>query len=274
MLAMGSFAGGVVAALFGIQVAIIMDGLTFVLSAWLISQIVLNNTQPTAVSPAGQSLSIWDGLAYLRRYRFLLLIVLVKAGGSFVWGALNVLEVQYADYFWERIGQLPFNVRLEDGSTAVLGIIYIVSGLGTGIGPLFIRRRLGDAPARMMLGITISFVCMTLGIVLLAVAPTYGWFLLGTFIRTIGTGSVWVFSSAILQTMVENAYRGRIFSVEFAAFTLTQSLSVLIVGYCVDEWHWSLAEATQLFAGLAILVTVLWFILSWPHRQIGYLRQA
>lgn len=274
MLAMGSFAGGVVAALFGIQVAIVMDGLTFVLSAWLIAQIVLLDGGPTAVARPTDRLGMQDGLAYLWRYRFLFVIALVKAGGSLVWGALNVLEVQYADYFWQQMDGALFTVRLQEGDTAVLGLIYVVSGLGTGIGPLFIRRRLGDAPARMVLGITISFICMTVGIALLAAAPNLVWFLLGTFIRTVGTGSVWVFSAAILQTLVDNKYRGRVFSFEFAALTLTQSVSVLLVGYCIDQLHWSLAQATSLFATVAVVVTLFWLLFAKSNRQISQLRQA
>ena len=164
MLAVGSLIGGIVAELFGTQTAFIMDALTFLLSAWLVSRIVM-------VRPAGQPrvevktsgwLEFIDGLRYLRYEPFILVISLVKGAGSLVWGAINVLEVNFAEDVF----------ALNGNASLTLGIIYFVSGLGTGFGPLILRRWLGDSFRRMRWAITLGFGLLTLGLWGLALAPT------------------------------------------------------------------------------------------------------
>lgn len=260
MLALGALMGGIVAALFGNQTAFVMDALTFLLSAWLISRIVMP-ARPVAEGGAadGEGKADWldflAGLRYLWHVPFLLVISLVKAAGSLVWGAINVLEISFADTVYPlNAGWLP----IENAGTATLGLIYVVSGLGTGLGPLLMRRWLGDATRRLLLGITIGFFLTAVGILLLGLVNTLPAFLLATFIRTVGTGTIWVFSAVLLQQMTPDYVRGRVFAFEFAALTLTQSISILIAGYSQDVLGWSLAQITWAFGWLGIVVAILW----------------
>jgi MFS family permease len=82
MLALGAFLGGVVAAVLGAEAAFVLDALTFVLSAWFISRIVL---AAAGRRQAAQRSSGWldfvDGFRYLWGEPFILGIALVKAGG-------------------------------------------------------------------------------------------------------------------------------------------------------------------------------------------------
>jgi hypothetical protein len=96
-----------------------------------------------------------------------------------------------------RQGAEPNPLRIADGGTATLGIIYVMSGLGTGLGPLVVRRWLGDAPRRLLTGITLGGILLAVGIGGLSAAPTLGLFLLATLLRTVGSGTVWVFSAAL-----------------------------------------------------------------------------
>ncbi|MCP4356443.1 MAG: MFS transporter [Chloroflexi bacterium] len=271
MFALGAFVGGVVAALFGVQTAFVMDAMTFVLSALLISRIVVPKRKGTTAAKQTGWLDFVEGFRYLWRHHFLLVIALVKAGGSLVWGAINVIEVTYANDVYPLdttfLGQF---FTIEDGGTATLGIIYVISGLGTGLGPLLLRRRLGDKPPRLILGITVSFVLMTAGILGLAVAPTFPVFLGATFLRTVGTGTLWVFSAVFLQMVVPDRYRGRVFAFEFAALTLTQSLSIFGAGYGLDNLGLTIDQVTLLFGGLGVLVTAVWVMFTAVNRQQIY----
>jgi len=265
MLALGAFAGGVVAALFGLQTAFWVDAATFVVSAFLISRIVLPARQTTAVSSQTGWLNLIEGFRYLWQQRFLLAIALVKAAGSFVWGAINVLEITYANQIFALSeNAIPF---VKNGGTATLGLIYVVSGLGTGLGPLFMRRQLGDAPIRMLQGIGIAFVLMGFGICGLGLAPTLPLFLVATLVRTIGTGTLWVFSAALLQTLVPDNFRGRVFAFEFAALTLTQSLSILGAGYGLDNLGWTTQQVTLIFGTLGMIMALLWIIFLFFNRS-------
>jgi MFS family permease len=260
MLSMGAFAGGAVAAIFGINTAFAADAVTFLISAFLISRIILPARERDAVH-GGSWLQFLDGLRYLRLHRFILVISLAKAGGSLAWGAINVLEISYAyDYFGDALSGLGRTLNLAATGAATLGVIYFVTGLGTGLGPIFMRRWLGDAQRRLLLGILIGFVCLTVGIYGLSLAPTLPIFLLMSLVRTIGSGTIWVFSAAMLQIIVPDSYRGRVFAFEFAALTLTQSVSIFVAGYLLDTAGLDARQVTVFSAGTAAIIATLWAI--------------
>jgi len=274
MLALGSFLGGVIATLFGNQTAFVMDASTFLLSAWLISRIHMPNREKITASVSGGGwLEFLEGLRYLWHVPFLLTISFVKAAGSFVWGAVNVLEVSYADHVYP-LSSTAFTqwLSIENGGTATLGLIYVASGLGTGLGPLLMRRWLGDTTKRLMVGISIGFFLSAAGILMLGLVTTLPAFLGATFVRTFGTGTIWVFSSVLLQIMVPDKVKGRVFAFEFAALTLTESMSVLAAGYAQDAFTWSLFRITFTFGWLGIIVFALWivFLFSTRKRLHGY----
>lgn len=252
MLAVGALLGGVATALFGTGAAFVLDAVTFLGAAWFISRIVLPErvaADRAAVSRGGW-LDFLDGLRYLRGEPFILAISLVKGGGSLVWGAINVLEVNFAEQIFPLGGS---------GSTT-LGIVYALTGLGTGFGPLLLRRWLGDAPGRLRGAIAVGFWVLSLGILALGAAPTLPWFGLATLLRTVGSGTVWVFSAALLQMVVPDRFRGRVFAFEFALLTLTQSISIYWAGYAQDSLNWSVRQVTTGMGILGLAVSLLWLL--------------
>ena len=291
MLALGAFLGGVVAALFGAEAAFVADAASFGLSAVFIARITLQKTaddrpqtthqaagmtpdeirredHPSSVvrGPSSSRFPFLDGFRYLWHEPFILGIALAKAGGSLVWGAINVLEITYANELFPLPSAGRFGV--SDPGTATLGLIYVVSGLGTGVGPLLMRRRLGDAPRRLMLGISLGFAAMTVGTAWLAAVDGLGPLLLATLARTLGTGTLWVFSSALLQTIVPDRFRGRVFSFEFAALTLTQSISTLTGGYLLDTAGLPMQSVMAVMAGVSLLTSVAWVAFHQRHRAV------
>lgn len=269
MFALGAFLGGVVATLFGNQTAFVMDAVTFVLSALLISQVILPERKNISASSftAGW-FELKDGVRFLWHFRFLLVIALVKAAGSFVWGAINVLEVSFAnDVYPLSATAVTRWLSIENGGTATLGLIYIASGLGTGLGPLLMRRWLGDATKRLMIGISIGFVLTAAGILALGLVNNLSAYLTATFVRTFGTGTIWVFSAVLLQVMVPDKVKGRVFGFEFAALTLTESISVLAAGYAQDQFGWTLVQVSTAFGWLGTFVVMLWMVFFFITRN-------
>jgi MFS family permease len=254
MLAFGALLGGIATALFGIQTAFVLDALTFLLAAWFVAQIAA----PPVVTPVGEQqpvrlaghLEFLAGLSYLRARPFILTIALVKAGAALVWGAVSVMEVPLAREIF------PFG---GDGALS-LGLIYAVTGIGTGIGPLLLRRWFGDGYRAMMWAILISFVLLAAGVMGVGYAPTLSWVLGATFLRAFGSGAVWVFSSVLLQSMVDNQYRGRVFAFEFAIMTLTQSISTVWAGLALDYLQMGIQGVFVAASLLALMVTGIWFL--------------
>jgi MFS family permease len=264
MLAFGALLGGLVAAIFGIAEAFVMDALTFLLSAIFISRI----RGPIRVSVEVSSgwFDFLDGLRYLRGERFILGLSLVKGAGALAWGAINVIEVTYAkEVFPLELPWLTGSLPEIDAGTASLGLIYFVSGIGTGLGPLLLRRWLGDAPMRLRWAISAAFGLMAGGIFWLSVAPTLSQFGLGTLMRTVGSGTVWVFSAAMLQMIVPDRFRGRVFAFEFAVLTLTQSISIFWAGYAQDHLGWGVNQVGLSMALVALVGGALWLVFHLRH---------
>lgn len=274
MLAFGALLGGLFAAVFGLAESFILDAVTFVVSAILIARIAGPIRATTESASQGGWLDFVDGLRYLRGRPFILGISLVKAGGSLVWGAINVIEISYATTIFTIQppgGLAQINI---DAGTATLGLIYAISGLGTGLGPLLVRHWLGDASLRQRWAISAGFGFLALGILLLSVAPSLGLFSLGTLIRTVGSGTIWVFSAALLQTIVPDRFRGRVFAFEFAILTLTQSISTFWAGYAQDVLGLSVRQVGLSMACLAVVVGLVWLIFHLRHLTQPTLEQA
>lgn len=278
MLALGAFAGGVFTAFFGANTAFLADSASFILSAYFISRIAISGHPSAAPGFVGEGeavpgqemrlsprFSFLDGFRYLLHEPFILGVALAKAGGSLVWGSINVLEITYANDLFPLLGAERFGIH--DPGTATLGLIYVSAGIGTGLGPLVLRRILGDSPRRMMLGTTIGFIIMTSGVAWLSRVGALGPLLGATAVRTIGTGALWVFTSALLQTIVPDRFRGRVFSFEFAALTLTQSISALAGGRLLDAGNLSIQGVMGVSAAVAVGVTAMWSLFHLRHRE-------
>jgi len=265
MLAIGAFLGGVVAAVLGGKTAFVLDAVTYLASALLIRLIVAPRLKDGGIQQGGW-LDFLDGLRYLKFEMFILGISLVKGAGSLIWGAINVLEVKFAnEIFTVHHPFIQQYLHIQDSGAATLGMIYVVSGLGTGLGPLLMRRWLGDAPARLLFGITIGFGLMAAGILGLGAAPTFTLLLLATLVRTVGTGTLWVFSAALLQTVVPDRFRGRVFAFEFAVLTMTQSLSIFWAGSALDHFALSAQRVATMMGVAGLVATGGWILFYLGH---------
>ncbi len=249
MLAIGALLGGIASALFGVTAAFIIDAASFLLSAYFVMRVTLVYVDKRTSAQRGGLLDFVDGLRYLRLRPILLGLALVKAAGALVWGVVNVLEVPLANQVYP----------LNGSGTLTLGLIYTVVGVGTGIGPLLMRRWFGDEYSRVLWAIGASFILLTAGVLGMSLAPGLGWALAGVLLRAVGSGAVWVFSSVLLQKLTQDAFRGRVFAFDFTAFTLTQSIGIIWAGYVQDTLGMSIQQGLLSAAVVSFVVTLLWF---------------
>jgi MFS family permease len=71
---------------------------------------------------------------------------------------------------------------------------------------------------------------------------------------------IWVFSAVLLQLLIPDRLRGRVFAFEFAAFTLAQSFSTLWAGYAYDNLGWSLSQVLLSAALASVAITAAWAV--------------
>jgi len=216
MLSLGAALGGLVAGKWGIYPAFVIDALTFVVSAVIITQIVYVQPLKTSADSGTVAAALKEyieGLRYLVDNRGVLVISLLKAANSLATGAFQVIQVYLAEQEY----------NLGTGGSTSLGLLYAMVGAGTGFGPIWARKFTGDRDRPMRAAIVVSWAITVLGLAIAAPLPAFWILLVGVFIRGLGGGINWVFSTQILLQTVPNHVRGRVFSTEFAVMTLASA---------------------------------------------------
>jgi predicted MFS family arabinose efflux permease len=135
--------------------------------------------------------------------------------------------------------------------------MFAIAGVGTGIGPIVARRFTGDRNRPLRVAILQGYLLSTLGMVITAPLFNFETVLLGIFLRAIGGGIIWVFSTQLLLQLVPNNLRGRVFSTEFAIFTLMSAAGASLAGGGLDS---SLGISGMLWwmTGLTLIPCALW----------------
>ena len=261
MLALGAALGGLAAAMLGISAAFLIDAATFVVSAWFVSRIAMPVTatgpETAEVSDVGWG-AFMAGVRYLWQRPSVLVLALVKASSALAFGGIAVVEVTFA--------KEVFPIWGDDSAT--LGLIYLVIGVGTGLGPLVARKITGDNPLAMQWGIWVTYITMVIGYFMEGFAFSLIILLVATFIRTIGTGINWVYSSSLLQMIVPGNYLGRVFAFDLAMMTLASSVSTLWVGWAKDNLGLGPRELALSLGVVPLVMTVLWLIyMTWQLKR-------
>jgi len=258
MLALGAAIGGLVSGVWGSDVAFIIDGLTFLLSAFFIAQIALKVTPSLTSSDktVGAALRQYlDGLRYLGQNTDILVIALHKAAiALFTIAGFQVVQVAIS----ERV------FVLGEGGGISLGLMFGFSGVGTGIGPILARYFTGDREQVLRQAIIVGYIMAILGLAVTAPLFSFEATLFGIGLRGIGGGIIWVFSTQLLLQLVPNQIRGRIFATEFAFFTLASAAGSAAAGWTL-ETPLGIVGTIWLMTGFSLMPTVLWIL--WISRR-------
>jgi MFS family permease len=243
MLSFGAALGGLSSGLLGIYPSFVIDALSFFASALIISRMeyqlptTLQNTDETIAAAIRQ---YSEGLAYLRGKVDILIISLHKAAaGFFVGGVFQVVQVPIA------VGLFA----MGPGGGLSLGLMYAIMGLGSGLGPIAVRRYTGDRDRPLRIAILFSYVVSALGLATVATLASFPIVLIGTLFIGIGAGVGWVFSTQLLLQHTSGHVQGRVFSTKFMMLTLMQSISAGLGGVLLD----ASITISSLLLGLACL---------------------
>lgn len=229
MLAFGAALGGFTTARFGWRTAIVMDAATFLISAVMIMGLALprqsrdKKEQPTPADYLGFT-DLREGLHYVARHRQVGALLLVKSGWALSGGILVMLTV---------FGEQVFAAGHGQGGNS--GILYSVRGIGAALGPLLAWRFFGESRPAMSRAIGLSFFVASVSYIFFSQAPTLAWAALFVFCGHLGGAVQWVFSTTLLQKLVEDRFRGRVFAAEMAFLTLILSLSTYFTGAALEH---------------------------------------
>jgi MFS family permease len=255
MLALGAAAGGLVAGLFGVETAIIIDAATFLISALFVLRIqVAPREKQPGPRDSGCRYFI-NGALYLRHRPRTPLTASVK--GLTQIGSPDIMIAVYAASIF------PLG---RDGALA-LGWLYAAAGLGAIIGPLA-ANRVGDGSRRaLQIGIAVGFILVTVGWFLFGWAPVLPLAALAILVRHMGGSINWTYSDVLLQRNVEDQFLGRVFAFNFAFFTLAMALSVWLSGLILDNTGITSRQLAYLLSAASLLPLLPWIWASRTTRQ-------
>jgi MFS family permease len=264
MLAVGGSLGGLVAGVFGTPTALIIDSLTFAVSAVFLSQIrpqeMVSTERPTR-SPSVQPLSDFvDGLRYARRHPDIGMTLMVKAGG--VVGSLDTLMIIYATSLFV----------VGDKGAGSLGILWAAYGVGSILGPILFQPFNDGSVAVQRRLIVAAYMFVTAGWLIFAAAPSLTVAALAIVVKALG-GIYWTYSSSILQRLTEDRYLGRVFSLDLMGFQASLVTSIIITGLVTNQVGPAHVRAVVWGTALVSLVPLsLWSWAVTRQRKMGVSR--
>jgi len=264
MLAIGAIVGGIVAEVMGIQAALIIDALTFLVSAFIVTTLIVPETprsnigQEERVVLDKSNRTFVDGIRYLTKHPATAAAIFVKAGLSI--GSVDAVLILYGTQIF---------VIGEQGTTS-MAILWTAFGIGSIIGPLIINR-FSDGSVHTLRRLMIAgFVMVIFGWLFWGLAPSLEFAVLAVILRAMGGSVNWTYSSIIIQKIVPDEYLGRMFSIDFAGFELIQGISAITVGLLIDavgsgNVHF-IVIGTAFFA-LPSLFIWIWAVRRLDHRE-------
>lgn len=255
MLAVGAGLGGLISAVFGAETAFLVDAVSFLVSAALLSSIRrgFSEARRKPVEHPGAIEATRETWRFARRDHRVLSLLAVKFGFGAAAGLLALIPVMAIEVF--ESGNIGF------------GILMAARGVGALIGPFLGHRIAGPGHRRLFPAIGLSLAVFGLGYIAMGAAPSLALAAVMICVAHLGGGSQWMLSTYGLQVLVPDHIRGRIFGFDYMLITLSLSVSAVIASAVADEVGAPLT--VTILGGVALAWAAVWFVLSRGVREMG-----
>ncbi len=255
MLAVGAALGGVVAGVFGRDVAFACNAASFVVAAALIATIRRPMQRPRDGEAAEAQrvrpvADMAEAARYARRDPVVLALLASKASFAVGSGIFALLAVLATD----ELG----------GGDQDTGWLIAARGVGVAAGPLIATRLVGPSLSRVLLlcgGSGLVFGACYLG---LSVAPTVVLAVPFVLIAHLGGGAQWTLSTYGLQRRAPDEIRGRLLAGDMGIVMLIITVSNVAAGLLADAAGSRAAIAT--FAAFSLVSGALYLVATAPVR--------
>ena len=270
-LLIGASVGGVVAAFLGRDAVFILNALSFLVSAVLIAGMRFAEPHAEAAVPLRPHdlidfSPVIEGIRYIRSHRQLAPAVFAKAGELMVGPSWVIFTV---------MGAREFAVHgrgINAAGGAMLGMSILLGGRGLGalFGPLISARWAGRSDQRLRLGIFFGYLTIALGYGILGASRSVWMAAACAMLGHAGGGTVWVFSTTLLQLHTEDRFRGRVFSADLSLASFTFASTAFLSGRFMDLG----ISARMVSTGTGFLMLIpaglfLWMLRSTSERTAG-----
>jgi MFS family permease len=233
-LAVGSALGGLLAVAFGQDAVFVINALSFVLSAWLLSRVRVHEPHADAKALRASDFvdfrPVMEGFRYIASQPRLFATLMAKFGLGFM-GASYVILPLFGQQVFPIVGA---GRSTQDGAMLGMSLLMGARGAGALIGPICGAWWAGGRPEKGRIGILLGFLIFAAGYIFLSAVPNI-WLAVAAVIFAHGGGAnIWVFSTTMLQTQAEDRFRGRVFSADFAFLVIAMSASSYVAGVASD----------------------------------------
>jgi len=240
-----------------------------VISPSLLASTTSSTATTTATSSSPATPSKWrhvirDLFKYLVACGFWVM-VFQRASASLVWGMEDITNAEFANMSIQDDG----SENDEVVSANKIGMIYSVSGVGCFVGPSLLNLFTNSHyPYTYQRACLVGLILLSIGWLIIGLSSssgaaannTFALVLVGTFVRTMGSGSIWMNSTLALQTLTDPRFLGRVLAIDYTLTILMEAISVAIAGILSERGY----DATQLsWWGMitGIGMVVIWSIL-------------
>lgn len=262
-LSVSALIGGWLVQWIGVNGAFAVDAASYVASAAFLIRLRL---PPVSVHPEPfrwrdviLMTEMRRGLAHLRELR-ITPIVFTKS----FWGAAGGFLVLLSIAGHERFGESATADAI--GAAAVTtGALYSARGIGTGLGPVLARWFFGSSDAALRAQITAGFVLAAVGYTLFGASGRLDLACLCVGLAHMGGSALWVASTVFWQKHVDDAFRGRVFALEFLGMDIAFAIGGLVTGWIYDLTG-SMPKTVWIVSGAVLVLGGVW---SWLARGIG-----
>ena len=269
-LLIGASVGGVVAAFFGRDTVFILNGLSFLTSAFLIGGMRFNEPHAESAAPLRPRdfvdfSPVLEGIRYIRSHRALLPAVFAKAGELMIGPSWVIFTV---------MGAREFAVHghgIDSAGGAMLGMSILLGGRGLGalMGPLVAARWAGQSDHRLHLGILFGYLTIACGYGVLGASRSVWMAAACAMLAHMGGSTVWVFSTTLLQIHTEDRFRGRVFAADLGLGSLTFAVTAYLAGRVLDAGISVRTVATSTGILMLIPAAILAWALSRQSRNVA-----
>jgi MFS family permease len=240
--AAGPLIGGIIVASSGTHVAYWINAASFIFSALVIRQIPARKLQAAAAISRGHFRDLADGFAVARRSRALQTVIIAWSIAMIGSACVDVGEIVLAKASFNA-GDFGF------------GLLFGAGGLGLAIGSLTggllaERRSIGS-----LYGASILF--MALGYGAAAASPNVWVASCAMVVAGAGNGAASLYNVLLIQRGVEDAFRGRAFTIAMSVTYAVLGLGMAVAGPLTTalggRWIYAIGAAAYALAGLVAL---------------------
>lgn len=265
ILAVGASVGGLVSSELGYDAVFLINAGSYLFSAACIFAIRVPPSPPlsppVAAAPASAD---GNGNGARKRLRPTYLMVVaygdLRDGLRYLLGNGRVLRLAMAKTAWAFGGAAlvyfltQLGPRLEPADAALgIGILYSARGLGTGVGPFMARRWFADQRRWAVIGGLAVAVSGAAYLVLGVLPWSYVVAIALIVVAHAASGANWVLSTVLLQGIVPDRLRGRVFAAELLVLAAVEAVIVLVAAALLDAEVFDLRAGIILFAALQIV---------------------